>query len=180
MQTHSLDGKVIQESVGESPALSLSIMARPFTRKVILSMFHASANGRQPKFARYEHPDIAAPRASRRNPTLPRETCRSSSELLIFIASGELDQASPAEAEAVAARLVPVAKAIGVDAVSEFFLIVSEGRCGRRGRKYGRKDLGRLLGGIIEILEETRMKIRYHVELSEAERCELTALMSGG
>ncbi len=30
------------------------------------------------------------------------------------------------------------------------------------------------------IREETRMNIRYHVELSEAERCELTALVGGG
>src|SRR5208337_5070714 len=32
----------------------------------------------------------------------------------------------------------------------------------------------------IAIREETRMNIRYHVELSEAERCELTALVGGG
>jgi hypothetical protein len=30
------------------------------------------------------------------------------------------------------------------------------------------------------IREETRMNTRYHVELSEAERCELTALVGGG
>src|SRR6202040_1138275 len=32
----------------------------------------------------------------------------------------------------------------------------------------------------LAIREETRMNIRYHVELSEAERCELTALVGGG
>src|ERR1700734_393761 len=32
----------------------------------------------------------------------------------------------------------------------------------------------------LAIREETRMNIRYHVELSEAERCELTALVGSG
>jgi transposase len=32
----------------------------------------------------------------------------------------------------------------------------------------------------VAIREETRMNIRYHVELSEAERCELAALVGGG
>jgi hypothetical protein len=41
-----------------------------------------------------------------------------------------------------------------------------------------------LIDGLIRlglaIREETQMNIRYHVELSEAERCELTALVSSG
>jgi hypothetical protein len=32
----------------------------------------------------------------------------------------------------------------------------------------------------LAIREEIQMNIRYHVELSEAERCELTALVGGG
>jgi transposase len=68
--------------------------------------------------------------------------------------------------------------AIGVDEGQVLTLLVGE-----RGKSSGTRAkqlIHSLIRLGVAIREEARMNIRYHVELSEAERCELAALVGGG
>ena len=65
--------------------------------------------------------------------------------------------------------------AVGVDEGQVLTLFVGERGAGTRAKQL----IHSLIRLGFAIREENRMNIRYHVELSEAERCELTALVGG-
>ena len=66
--------------------------------------------------------------------------------------------------------------AVGVDEGQVLTLLVGE----RGSRTRAKQLIHSLIRLGLAIRKETRMNIRYHVELSEAERCELAALVGGG
>ena len=100
-------------------------MASPLTRRVIASMSHWSAKGKQPLLARYQQPEKAAPsgRIAELRRLLRRLADRAA-ERSIFIAARELNETATTKAVPVAACRVAVAIDVGVDKVRKSSRIV--------------------------------------------------------